>query len=92
MPAFDLVIRGGTVVDGTGGATREALTKSAISSFPVLLPPLHIQELYHRIAGPIHQERELLQYRIQNLQHTRDLLLPRLLSGEISAPQDHRPK
>jgi N-acyl-D-aspartate/D-glutamate deacylase len=24
MPAFDLVIRGGTVVDGTGGATREA--------------------------------------------------------------------
>src|SRR6202021_382659 len=24
MPAYDLVIRGGTVVDGTGGATREA--------------------------------------------------------------------
>lgn len=75
-----------------GGATREALTKGAISNFPVLLPPLQIQEHYHRIAGPIHQERELLQYRIQNLQHTRDLLLPRLVSGEISAPQDHVPK
>jgi type I restriction enzyme S subunit len=66
-----------------GGATREALTKAALSRFSVLRPPLELQEQYHRIAGPIHQERELLQCRIQNLQHTRDLLLPRLLSGQI---------
>lgn len=72
-----------------GGATREALTKAALSRFSILRPPHELQAEYHRIAGPIHQERERLQRQILNLQHTRDLLLPRLLSGELAAPGQH---
>src|SRR5271163_3618666 len=35
-----------------GGATREALTKDTISSFPLLLPPRDLVFLYGRIAEP----------------------------------------
>lgn len=67
-----------------GGATREALTKAALNRFSILRPPLPVQEQYHQLAGPIHAERELLQRRVENLRHTRDLLLPRLFSGELA--------
>jgi len=67
-----------------GGATREALTKDTISGFPILLPPPHLLDQYHRIAGPLHSKRESLRRQIQCLQSTRDLLLPRLSSGELS--------
>lgn len=67
-----------------GGATREALTKETLSGFPILLPPPDLLERYHRIAGPIHLKREALQQQIQCLRTSRDLLLPRLLSGEWS--------
>jgi type I restriction enzyme S subunit len=38
---------------------------------------------YRGIAGDIHLQREVLLRQVQNLRRTRDLLLPRLLSGLI---------
>jgi type I restriction enzyme S subunit len=35
------------------------------------------------VAGDIHLQREVLLRQVQNLRRTRDLLLPRLLSGQI---------
>ncbi len=66
-----------------GGATREALTKDTISGFEVLLPPRGLVERYESMAGQIHRQREALDRQGQNLHKTRDLLLPRLLSGEL---------
>lgn len=66
-----------------GGATREALTKNTISNFEIILPSRAVMERYNDIAGGIHKQREVLLRQIQNLRHTRDLLLPRLLSGQI---------
>lgn len=66
-----------------GGATREALTKDTISNFEIILPPSPLVNRYHRIASGIHNQREVLLRQIQNLRKTRDLLLPRLLSGQI---------
>jgi type I restriction enzyme S subunit len=67
-----------------GGATREALTKETISDFQIMLPPRVLLGRYGQIAGAIHSQREILQHRNQNLRRTRDLLLPRLLSGQVS--------
>jgi type I restriction enzyme S subunit len=66
-----------------GGATREALTKDTVSNFQILLPPQALMQSFHDVAGDIHKHREALQRQIQNLRRTRDLLLPRLLSGQI---------
>lgn len=66
-----------------GGATREALTKDAISGFPILLPPFDVIQRYGKIAGKLHTLRETLRLQVESLRHTRNLLLPRLLSGQI---------
>ncbi len=66
-----------------GGATREALTKDTISAFQIVLPPATLMHRYRGIAGDIHLQREVLLRQVQNLRLTRDLLLPRLLSGLI---------
>ena len=70
-----------------GGATREALTKDSIAGFPILLPPLNLIRQYGQIAGLFHTQREKLISRIENLRTTRDLLLPKLISGEVSVEQ-----
>jgi type I restriction enzyme S subunit len=67
-----------------GGATREALTKDTISNLPILLPPQELVSRYGEVAGPLHTQREILNRQIQNLRRTRDLLLPRLLSGQVN--------
>ncbi len=67
-----------------GGATREALTKETVSNFEIILPPLSLLKRYDSIAGGIHKQREILGRQAQNLRRTRDLLLPRLLSGQLS--------
>ena len=66
-----------------GGATREALTKETIANFALIVPSVKLMQRYEFIASPIHQQRETLARRVANLRRTRDLLLPRLLSGQI---------
>ena len=66
-----------------GGATREALTKETIANFALIVPSVKLMQRYEFIASPIHQQRETLARRVANLHRTRDLLLPRLLSGQI---------
>ncbi|MFN9779264.1 MAG: restriction endonuclease subunit S [Alphaproteobacteria bacterium] len=66
-----------------GGATREALTKDTVSNFEIVLPPSPLMRRYDEMARGIHKQREVLLRQIQNLRRTRDLLLPRLLSGQI---------
>jgi type I restriction enzyme S subunit len=66
-----------------GGATREALTKETISGFEIVVPPTLVMSRYAGVASGIHLNRETLTRQIQNLRRTRDLLLPRLLSGQI---------
>lgn len=70
-----------------GGATREALTKDTIGSFEIVLPPSSLMKRYDSVAGDLHRKREVLLRQIQNLRHTRDMLLPRLLSGQIEVDE-----
>lgn len=54
-----------------------------LESEQVLVPNNNIQELLKKIIVPIFDEISLLGYKNQTLKQTRDLLLPRLISGEI---------
>lgn len=66
-----------------GGATREALTKEAVSNFQIVLPSPTLVAEFGRFARELALQREVLAKQNQKLRAARDLLLPRLMSGEI---------
>jgi type I restriction enzyme S subunit len=68
---------------GSTGATMGNVNKGKFESIEILAPPDDLLERYHRLVGPTFSEILNLSHRIQNLRRTRDLLLPRLLSGKV---------
>jgi type I restriction enzyme, S subunit len=54
-----------------------------LRDFEVLLPPLAIQQRFAEFASSTERSIELDLSRIRNLRKTRDLLLPRLISGRL---------
>ena len=68
------------------GVTMPNLNTGLLSSVPIALPPRGIQDDFARLSFPFAQAQEALHARIENLRRTRDLLLPRLLSGQVSLP------
>jgi type I restriction enzyme S subunit len=50
----------------------------------MLVPPRRLQHDFHDFVEPLVDEREVLQQQNQKLKAARDLLLPRLMSGEIA--------
>ncbi|HQD14888.1 MAG TPA: hypothetical protein PLY54_05550, partial [Ottowia sp.] len=55
-----------------------------------VLPPSEVVEHFEAIAAPMAGQMLALQRQIQTLRRTRDLLLPRLLSGQIAVEaMDH---
>ena len=66
------------------GSTREALTKEMVGRFEIILPTKVLMRQFGEIAGAIFRQRETLARQNQKLRAARDLLLPRLMSGEIA--------
>lgn len=66
------------------GSTREALTKEIIAGFEITLPSDVLMKQFGEIAGLSFKQRENLALQNQNLKTARDLLLPKLMSGEIA--------
>ena len=59
------------------------LNTGVMSSVPVCLPPRKLQDDFARLTFPLAEAGETHTAKIDNLRRTRDLLLPRLLSGQI---------
>ncbi len=73
-----------TLLGQTSGSTFPSWTGPILKSYPVLSPPPGLLARFEATVQPM--SKAVLRYsqQIQNLRRTRDLLLPRLLSGEIS--------
>jgi type I restriction enzyme S subunit len=67
-----------------GGAAQPQANAQVLTSLPVAIPPTPLQQRFSSIVEPMLDEREVLQSKNMNLRSTRDLLLPKLVSGEIS--------
>jgi len=65
------------------GAAQQNISKEKVANAQAVLPPRHVIESFDVIAKPTFVQIRALQQQIQNLRRTRDLLLPRLLSGQI---------
>ena len=68
----------------SGGATREALTKDIVSNLQVRIPPRLLLEQFDEVAGALFRQQETLSRQNAVLTRARDLLLPRLMKGEVT--------
>jgi type I restriction enzyme S subunit len=66
------------------GATQMSLTNEGLSRIQVPVPSEAAARKLGKQVLPLLNQMLVLQLRIQNLRQTRDLLLPRLLSGQIN--------
>jgi type I restriction enzyme S subunit len=66
------------------GGTREALTKDHVANFQIVIPDTDLLREFGRIAGEIHQQLDVLAEQDVALRNARDMLLPRLMNGQIA--------
>jgi len=65
------------------GATVDRIPLTTFPSFPITLPPEGVVASFDDLVAPIFDLVELLRNKNANLRAQRDLLLPKLVSGEI---------
>lgn len=69
--------------DVVGGAAQPQITLEGISSVELVTPPLPLRTFFQQTVSAMFEQAWMLESQIQNLRRTRDLLLPRLLSGQV---------
>ncbi len=73
------------VLEGmSGGATMANVSKGKFANIGLILPPRRLLRQYQNFAEPIIDQVEILERQNISLRRARDLLLPRLMSGEIT--------
>jgi type I restriction enzyme S subunit len=68
----------------TGGATFDTIVVDTFRRMKVAKPPLDLITSFTRKVDALLEQVKVLQGQVRNLRRTRDLLLPRLLSGQIN--------
>jgi type I restriction enzyme S subunit len=66
------------------GATRQRIARKTMASLPILLAPRVLQEQFADFAKSIHSQKAILIQEVDRLAEVRDLLLPKLMTGEIA--------
>ena len=66
------------------GAIFASVTKREFASQKLLIPPSNLADNFEEITLPIDNQIRLLHLQNQKLHEARDLLLPRLMNGEIT--------
>lgn len=69
------------------GAAQQNISKATVAGTLVRLPPRNLVDLYDQLAVPIWDLTRTLTQQVRNLRETRDLLLPKLISGEIDVSE-----
>jgi len=66
-----------------GSSGRLRVQTSCFEDYTIQLPPKLILRQFQEIVVPVFKQIEVLQFQIQKLRQARDLLLPKLMSGEV---------
>ncbi len=70
---------------GRGATNQTELSKDDIAVLEVILPASSPAHLFETTVAPAFRQIRILSEQIEKLSHARDLLLPRLMSGEVTA-------
>ena len=71
------------MTNGSKGSVIKYLTKDMINNFIVYKPDMLTIEKFNKLATPIFDQITALQIENEKLKEARDILIPRLISGEI---------
>jgi type I restriction enzyme, S subunit len=66
------------------GAGVPTLNRNHLNGIPIIVPSKEIQSRFDSIVSTMHSQAALIRSANQKLMTTRDLLLPRLISGKLS--------
>ena len=78
-----------TLIRNSGiGTVFANLNKSDFSNIKSITPEMALREAFSRIAEPLMELLETLNIESQYLREIRDVLLPRLVSGELQIPEE----
>ena len=69
------------------GATFKEISRGVFKTIEFLQPTAYLVRRFEDTTAPMAEQALSLQRQIQNLRQTRDLLLPRLLSGQVMIQQ-----
>jgi type I restriction enzyme S subunit len=75
-----------------GGAAVPTLNRNHVHALPALLPPTILMDRFEEIAMPMLRQIRTIERLNETLTSARDLLLPRLLSGELSVVAASEPE
>ncbi len=65
------------------GAAYPAIAPEVIAALPVVIPPTELQVAFHNIAALLYEQADQNRFQSRTLAKTRDVLLPKLVSGEV---------
>ncbi|HCI12444.1 MAG TPA: restriction endonuclease subunit S [Gallionellaceae bacterium] len=68
----------------SNGSKMPRANWSVLEEYPVAIPTLAVASQFSAVVRPAIQQMQTLIFQTANLRRTRDLLLPRLLSGDVS--------
>lgn len=74
----------GYLINHTTGSAYPAVNSGDFENALILHPQNALSESYHIIAGELFDHKQIMQQKNANLRRTRDLLLPKLISGEVN--------
>lgn len=77
-------LRGHAIKSMSGASGRQRVQEKCFNDFQITQPPRPLLDQFSAIVAPSFRQIYKLHLQIQNLRRTRDLLLPRLLSGQVS--------
>ena len=70
---------------GRGATNQTELSRDDIAALPVILPEQSLAIEYENYCDPLFQQTTNLTMQCERLRQARDLLIPKLMSGEITA-------
>ena len=71
----------------TNGTTVNGLERAGLEELLVPVPPRPVMDAFEAMVSPMFQRLESCEHSADILRSTRELLLPRLLSGEVHVPE-----
>jgi type I restriction enzyme S subunit len=69
------------------GSAYPAVKVTDFKNAQIMLPSQEIVEAFHNIVSDLYEEKQVLHHKNMVLRTTRDLLLPRLVSGEVDVSE-----
>ncbi len=84
---FDLMRRYNQFRQISDGSSRGSLTTKLLADLEVIVPPADLVQQFDALVAPAVKNIEVILRKNKNLRTTRDLLLPKLISGQLDVEE-----